>query len=96
MLVLITYDIKMDGASGAARLRKVARECVNYGQRVQNSVFECELDWSEARALEARLSEIIDPEFDSVRFYFLGSYDKIKFKHVGKRRGIDINDAIIV
>lgn len=95
MLILISYDIKFD-AGGQARLRKIAKECTNYGQRVQNSVFECEMDMAEARLLENRLKKIIDLERDSVRFYFLGSYDRIKFRHIGVRRGIDINDAVIV
>lgn len=95
MLILISYDIKFD-SNGQTRLRKIAKECMNYGQRVQNSVFECEMDMTEARLLENRLKKIINLECDSVRFYFLGSYDKIKFRHIGIRKGIDINDTVIV
>lgn len=95
MLVLISYDIKFD-VDGQTRLRKVAKECLNYGQRVQNSVFECEMDMAEARLLENRLKKIINLECDSVRFYFLGSYDRIKFRHIGVRKGIDINNVVIV
>lgn len=95
MLVLISYDIKFD-VDGQARLRKVAKECLNYGQRVQNSVFECEMNMAEARLLENRLKKIINPDRDSIRFYFLGSYDKIKFRHIGIRRGVDITDTVIV
>ncbi len=68
MLVLITYDVNTEDAKGRTRLRKVAKECVNHGQRVQNSVFECILDAGQCKLLKAKLLEIIDLEKDSLRF----------------------------
>ena len=73
MLVVITYDVSTETAAGQKRLRRVARECQNYGQRVQNSVFECHLDSAELRTVEAVLEKIIDKEKDSLRFYVIGS-----------------------
>ena len=73
MLVLITYDVNTTDAGGKKRLRKVAKKCVNFGQRVQNSVFECILDAAQARLLRHQLEELIDPEKDSLRFYYLGN-----------------------
>ena len=73
MLVLITYDVNTETAAGRARLRKVAKQCVNYGRRVQNSVFECMLDQAQCVALKAILIDIIDEDVDSLRFYYLGN-----------------------
>lgn len=73
MLVLITYDVSTQDAAGKTRLRKVAKECVNYGQRVQNSVFECILDASQLLLLKERLVELINEKEDSLRFYYLGN-----------------------
>ena len=73
MLVLITYDVNTETAAGRSRLRKVAKQCVNYGRRVQNSVFECLLDNAQSIALKAALTDIIDMEKDSLRFYYLGN-----------------------
>ena len=70
MLVLITYDVNTSDAAGRGRLRRIAKECVNYGQRVQNSVFECLLDTAQCRKLQNELCKIIDPEKDSLRFYY--------------------------
>ena len=79
MLVLITYDVDTSEAAGRKRLRQIAKQCVNYGQRVQNSVFECLLDAAQCRQLQARLLSIIDQEKDSLRFYYLGNqYEKKK------------------
>lgn len=69
MLVLITYDVNTEDAAGRRRLRKIAKECVNYGQRVQNSVFECLLNAAQCRRLQAVLCAIMDPGKDSLRFY---------------------------
>ena len=71
MLVLITYDVNTEDAAGRTRLRKVAKQCVNYGRRVQNSVFECILDNAQSVTLKATLTDIIDAEHDSIRFYYL-------------------------
>ena len=73
MLVLITYDVNTETAGGKARLRKVAKQCVNYGRRVQNSVFECIMDNTQCLHLKSILTEIIDEEIDSLRFYYLGN-----------------------
>ncbi|GAF23118.1 CRISPR-associated protein Cas2 [Bacillus sp. JCM 19047] len=72
MLVLITYDVKTSSPGGTKRLRKVSKACQNYGQRVQNSVFECVLDSTQLTILKHELLEMIDPENDSLRFYRLG------------------------
>lgn len=73
MLVLITYDVNTENAAGRRRLRKVAKECVNYGQRVQNSVFECNLDAAKLELVKHKLEKLIDPERDSLRIYNLGT-----------------------
>ena len=73
MLVLITYDVNTQTEAGRKRLRKVAKECVNYGQRVQNSVFECVLDAAKCREVQYKLEQIIDKDKDSLRFYYLGN-----------------------
>ncbi|MBQ9331264.1 MAG: CRISPR-associated endonuclease Cas2 [Oscillibacter sp.] len=83
MLVLITYDVNTEDAAGRKRLRKIARQCVNYGQRVQNSVFECLLDTAQCRLLQAKLCAIMDPERDSLRFYYLGKRYENKIEHFG-------------
>ena len=69
MLILITYDVNTETEAGRKRLRKVAKQCVNYGQRVQNSVFECQLDAAKLREVEAKLESLIDKERDSLRIY---------------------------
>lgn len=83
MLVLITYDVNTTDAAGRKRLRRIAKECVNYGQRVQCSVFECMLDPVQYRTLEAKLLTIMDQEKDSLRFYELGANYEKKVRHFG-------------
>lgn len=83
MLVLITYDVNTEDAKGKGRLRKVAKQCVNHGQRVQNSVFECILDSGQCKLLKAQLLKIIDLERDSLRFYYLGNHYQNKIEHYG-------------
>lgn len=95
MLVVITYDVSTETAAGQKRLRRVARECPNYGQRVQNSVFECHLDSAELRTVEAVLEKIIDKEKDSLRFYVIGSSYEGKVKHIGARPSVDVTDTLI-
>ena len=85
MLVLITYDVNTEDAAGRKRLRQIARQCVNYGQRVQNSVFECLVDPAQCRLLQAKLCQIMDPEKDSLRFYYLGDRYEKKIEHFGAR-----------
>ena len=83
MLVLVTYDVNTETAAGRNRLRKVAKACVDYGQRVQNSVFECMLDAAQYAAFKAKLTALIDPQTDSLRFYQLGNHYKSKVEHIG-------------
>lgn len=85
MLVLITYDVNTEDAAGRKRLRQIARQCVNYGQRVQNSVFECLVDPAQCRLLQAKLCQIMDRERDSLRFYYLGDRYEKKIEHFGAR-----------
>ncbi len=83
MLVVITYDVNTETAAGRKRLRQIAKQCVNYGQRVQNSVFECLLDAAQCRVLQAKLVQLMDPEADSLRFYYLGNHYESKIDHFG-------------
>ena len=96
MLVLITYDVNTETASGKARLRKVVKQCQNYGQRVQNSVFECNMDAAKCRQVKAILEDIIDKNRDSLRFYYLGDKYKNKVEHIGVRPGFDVTDPLIL
>ena len=96
MLVLITYDVNTEDAAGRRRLRQIAKQCVNYGQRVQCSVFECLLDAAQCRSLQAKLCSIMDEEKDSLRFYNLGSSYENKIKHIGARPSFDVTDTLIV
>ena len=89
MLTVITYDVNTEDAAGRRRLRKVARHCVNYGQRVQNSVFECVADAATMTRVKAELLELIDPEKDSLRFYSLGNNYEAKIDHVGAKPSYD-------
>lgn len=95
MLVLITYDVNTETAAGRARLRKVAKQCVNYGRRVQNSVFECILDNAQCVMLKAALTELIDENTDSLRFYYLGNKYHTKVEHVGLDRGVAADGVLI-
>ena len=83
MMVLITYDVNTEDAAGRKRLRQIAKQCVNYGQRVQNSVFECMLDPAQCKLLQAKLLSIMDPDKDSLRFYYLGSRYEKNIEHFG-------------
>ncbi len=96
MLVLITYDVNTQTPSGMKRLRQVAKQCVNYGQRVQNSVFECVLDAAQCREVEHKLEKIIDKDKDSLRFYYLGNNYKNKIVHIGAKESIDIEGTLII
>jgi len=95
MLVLITYDVCTEDAAGKKRLRKVAKQCVNYGQRVQNSVFECVVDAAKCRQVKAILEEIIDKDKDSLRFYYLGNNYKSKVEHIGAKESYDVEGPLI-
>lgn len=95
-MVLITYDVNTEDRNGKARLRKVAKQCVNYGQRVQNSVFECILDPGQCKLLKAKLLEIINEEKDSLRFYYLGNQYKNKIEHYGVKDTFEQEGVIIL
>lgn len=96
MLVLITYDVNTETHEGRRRLRQVAKQCVNYGQRVQNSVFECILDSTQLAAVKHSLEQIIDKEKDSLRFYNLGNNYQTKVEHKGAKPAIDVEGVLIV
>lgn len=96
MLVLITYDVNTEDTAGRKRLRQIAKQCVNYGQRVQNSVFECLLDAAQCRSLQAKLCKIMDPEKDSLRFYYLGNRYENKIEHFGVKVSYDPEDVLML
>ncbi|OGQ95105.1 MAG: CRISPR-associated endonuclease Cas2 [Deltaproteobacteria bacterium RIFOXYD12_FULL_57_12] len=96
MLVLVTYDVNTESSAGRRRLRRVARACENYGQRVQFSVFECLVDPGQWSALRFRLMDEIDEDQDSLRFYFLGSNWKRRVEHVGAKPAYDPEGPLIV
>lgn len=96
MLVLITYDVNTEDSAGRKRLRQIAKQCVNYGQRVQNSVFECLLDAAQCRSLQAKLCKIMDPERDSLRFYYLGDRYEGKIEHFGAKASYSPEDTLII
>lgn len=95
MLVLVAYDVNTEGPAGRARLRRVARACLDCGQRVQNSVFECELEPAQWTALRARLVGLIDPANDSLRFYRLGADGKRRVEHVGAKPTLDLDGPLV-
>lgn len=96
MFVLITYDINVTSNTGQSRLRKVAKICVNNGQRVQNSVFECKVTEAELLKLKKQLIDVIDTEKDSLRFYRLGdNYDK-RVQHIGAKQTYKFDDPMIL
>lgn len=96
MLVLITYDVNTEDTKGRRRLRKVAKQCVNHGQRVQNSVFECIMDPGQCKMLKAQLLDIIDIERDSLRFYYLGNNYENKIEHYGAKKGFTQEGVLIL
>ena len=96
MLVLITYDVNTEDAAGRKRLRKVARECVNYGQRVQNSVFECLLDTAQYALLKHKLEALIDKDRDSLWFYNLGNRYQNRIEHIGAKESYEPEGVLIL
>ena len=96
MLVLVTYDVNTETSAGRKRLRKVAKTCVNHGQRVQNSVFECLIDAAQCRMLQQKLCTIMDDELDSLRFYYLGNKYESKIEHFGAKRGYEPEGVLMV
>lgn len=96
MMVLITYDVSTTSEPGKKRLHKVAKICQNYGQRVQNSVFECIIDPAQVIQLKNHLTSIIDLEQDSLRFYYLGNEWRNRVEHIGAKKSIDIEGPLIL
>lgn len=96
MYVLITYDVETASPEGQRRLRQVARECTNYGQRVQNSVFECSISPAQFTELRLRLLSIIDKKKDSIRFYFLGNNYSKRVEYIGLITSYNVEDELIV
>ncbi|MCM1524988.1 MAG: CRISPR-associated endonuclease Cas2 [Ruminococcus sp.] len=95
MFVLITYDVNTQTKEGRTRLRKVAKQCVNYGIRVQNSVFECVMDPAKCREVKAILEGLIDKSKDSLRFYYLGDKYKTKIECIGSNETICVDEPLI-
>ncbi|MCM3128032.1 MULTISPECIES: CRISPR-associated endonuclease Cas2 [unclassified Paenibacillus] len=95
MMVIITYDVSTQTNDGQARLRRVSKTCQDYGQRVQNSVFECVVDATQLTVLKQKLLKIIDNETDSLRIYQLGNNYKNKIEHFGIKSSIDLGGPII-
>lgn len=96
MYLLITYDIQTLDGAGRRRLRKVAKVCTNYGQRVQNSVFECLVNPAQCKKIELELEKIIDHDHDSLRFYYLGDRYVSKVKHIGNKASYDMEGPLFV
>lgn len=95
MMVLVSYDVSTVTPDGKRRLRKVSRACLDYGQRVQNSVFECLVDPAQWAVLKLRLIEIHDEEVDSLRFYFLGANWRRRVEHYGAKPSVDPEGPLI-
>ena len=95
MMVLITYDVNTETEAGKKRLRKVAKACQDYGQRVQNSVFECLIDPARLKKLQAQLETLIDPEKDSLRYYYLGDEWRGRIEHIGAKKSLDLEGTLI-
>jgi CRISPR-associated protein Cas2 len=96
MMVLVSYDVATSTSGGAGRLRRVARACRDFGQRVQYSVFEIEVDAAQWTLLRRRLVGLIDHEVDSLRFNFLGNNWERRIEHVGAKAAVDMNGPLIV
>ena len=96
MLVVVSYDVKTEDAAGKRRLRRVAKHCLDFGQRVQYSVFECLVDPAQWTKLKHNLVQTIDKRYDSLRFYFLGANWKRRVEHVGAKQPYDPEGALIV
>ncbi|MEY8338861.1 CRISPR-associated endonuclease Cas2 [Lachnospiraceae bacterium 62-35] len=96
MMVLISYDVSTMDSAGRTRLRKVAKECQNHAQRVQNSVFEADLDYSAFLKLKDRLIRLINTEQDSLRFYYLGNHWEKRIEHIGAKKTYNPEGVIII
>ena len=97
MLMLVSYDVNTEDAAGRRRLRRIAKVCEDWGIRVQNSVFECSIDWTQWLTLKAKLEEICDPDVDSLRYYNLGNNYQGKVVHYGAKPTVDpVADTLLV
>ncbi len=96
MLVLVSYDVSTVDRRGRARLRRVAKTCLNFGQRVQNSVFECNVDPAQWAALRQSLLDLYEDDEDSLRFYFLGSNWERRIEHHGLKKAVDLDGPLLV
>lgn len=96
MMVIISYDVSTKTPAGATRLRKIAEACLDYGVRVQNSVFECNVDPAQWEVLKHRLLKIYNADEDSLRFYFLGSHWQRRIEHYGGKKIVDIDEPLIL
>ena len=96
MLILVTYDVSTETSAGRKRLNKVAKKCTAYGQRVQNSVFECNIAWDQYVTLQNELKNMINPAEDSLRFYNLGNAYKEKVVHIGIKKSIPLEGELII
>lgn len=96
MMVLVTYDVRTSTEGGERRLRRVAKACRDFGQRVQYSVFEIEVDPAQWARLRADLEQLIDPAHDSLRYYFLGADWRRRVEHVGAKAARDLNGPLVI
>lgn len=96
MVVLVTYDVSTTTSEGRKRLRKVAKICLDFGQRVQNSVFECNVSWEQWTRLKIQLLRVVDPDEDSLRFYFLGKNWRRRVEHHGVDHSVDLEGPLII
>jgi len=96
VLVVVTYDVSTKDKAGQRRLTRVAKKCLDYGQRVQNSVFECVVTPEQWVTLRKELLDLIDPEEDSLRFYFLGSRNRHRVEHVGAKPSLDLEEGFLI
>lgn len=96
MLVVVSYDVSTVTPQGRRRLRQVAKACEDYGQRVQNSVFECVVDPEQWARLRLRLEGLIEPKEDSLRFYFLGKSWRNRIEHIGAKESLDLEGPLVV
>jgi len=96
MIMVVSYDVMTSSEGGQRRLRRVAKACLNYGQRVQNSVFECDIDPAKWVQLRNQLISLINEKEDSLRFYFLGTKGKNKIEHIGTKKIFNLDDSLII
>lgn len=96
MMVLVSYDVSTESLAGRRRLRRIAKKCLDYGIRVQNSVFECNVDLSQWMALKAALEAICDEETDSLRYYYLGRDYQRRIEHYGAKPTIDVEAPLVL